>query len=72
MDGWETGWHARDAECAEKDARIAALESDIAAAYERGKGDERKRIRDNIVTDQATSAGDYGYAEMYADKIVKE
>ena len=34
------------------------------------RAEERERIRDAIITDQTTGAGDYSEAEEYADKIV--
>jgi hypothetical protein len=49
---------------------MAAQSAAPSAQYERGRQDEKKEIRDALICDQATGAGDYSEAEEYADRIV--
>lgn len=50
----------------------SVLEAMFTKAYLMGSEKARKEIRDALVTDQATGAGDYSEAEEYADRIVRK
>ena len=43
----------------------------LVVGIQEGMRVERVRIRGNIITDQASGAGDYAEAVVYADKIVR-